>query len=230
MKAMILSGGRGKRLRPVTDTIPKPLIRINNKPLIEWKINYLKKFGIRDIIICSGYKGKKIENYISKKNNFGCNIEYSIETTPLGTAGAIKKAIKNIVDDSFIVLNGDIITNINLKKMMAKPNCIAAIELRTNYGTMKIKNNKIIQFNEKTDVKNIWMNGGIYHLSTDITKILPAKGSIEGIVFPKLAKKNSLNTVKFKNVLWRSIDSHKDVETCSKEMIQKKYMKFILKG
>ena len=67
MKAMILSGGRGKRLRPVTDTIPKPLIRINNKPLIEWKINYLKKFGIKDIIICSGYKGKKIENYISKK-------------------------------------------------------------------------------------------------------------------------------------------------------------------
>jgi len=97
MKAMILSGGRGKRLRPVTDTIPKPLIRINNKPLIEWKINYLKKFGIKDIIICSGYKGKKIENYISKKNNFGCNIEYSVETSPLGTAGAIKKAIKKFL-------------------------------------------------------------------------------------------------------------------------------------
>jgi len=143
MKAMILSGGRGKRLRPVTDTIPKPLIKINGKPLIEWKINYLKKFGIKDIIICSGYKGKKIENYIKKKKNFGCNIEYSVETSPLGTGGAIKKAINNIVDDSFIVLNGDIITNINLKKMMVKTNSIAAIELRTNYGTMKIKNNKI---------------------------------------------------------------------------------------
>ena len=70
---------------------------------------------------------------------------------------------------------------------------------------------------------------GNYHLSTDITKILPAKGSIEGIVFPKLAKKNSLNTVKFKNVLWRSIDSHKDIETCTNEMIQKKYTKFISK-
>ncbi len=217
MKAMILSGGRGKRLRPVTDTIPKPLIKINGKPLIEWKINYLKKFGIKDIIICSGYK------------NFGCNIEHSVEASPLGTGGAIKKASKNIVDDSFIVLNGDIITNINLKKMLVKSNSIAAIELRTNYGTMKIKNNKILQFNEKTDVKDTWMNGGIYHLNTDIAKILPKKGSIEEIVFPKLAKKNSLNTVKFKNVLWRSIDSHKDVETCSKEMIQKKYMKFISK-
>jgi len=127
------------------------------------------------------------------------------------------------------VLNGDIITNINLKKMMVKTNSIAAIELRTNYGTMKIKNNKILQFNEKIDVKDTWMNGGIYHLNTNIAKILPVKGSIEGIVFPKLAKKNSLNTVKFKNVLWRSIDSHKDVETCSKEMVQKKYMKFISK-
>ncbi|KAF6248532.1 MAG: hypothetical protein DSN69_07660 [Nitrosopumilus sp. YT1] len=156
-------------------------------------------------------------------------MEYSVETSPLGTAGAIKKAIKNIVDDSFIVLNGDIITNINLKKIMVKPNSIAAIELRTNYGTMKIKNNKIIQFNEKINVENIWMNGGIYHLSIDIAKILPTKGSLESIVFPKLAKKNSLNTVKFKNVLWRSIDSHKDIETCTKEMIQKKYTKFISK-
>ena len=89
MKAMILSGGRGKRLRPVTDTIPKPLIKINGKPLIEWKINYLKKFGIKDIIICSGYKGNQIKNYIKKKKNSGCNIEYSVETSPLGTGGAI---------------------------------------------------------------------------------------------------------------------------------------------
>ena len=127
------------------------------------------------------------------------------------------------------MLNGDIITNINLKKMMIKSNSIAAIELRTNYGTMKIKNNKILQFNEKTDVKDTWMNGGIYHLNTNIAKILPTNGSIEGIVFPKLAKKNSLNTVKFKNVLWRSIDSHKDVEICSKEMIQKKIYEIYFK-
>jgi len=229
MKAMILSGGRGKRLRPVTDTIPKSLIRINKRPLIEWKINYLKKFGIDKIIICSGYKAKKIESYLNKKNNFGCKIEYSVETSSLGTAGAIKKAIKNIFDKSFIVINGDIITNINLNKLMTKPNSIAAIELRTNYGTMKIKNNKILQFNEKINVKNIWMNAGIYHLKTDIAKILPTKGSLESIVFPKLVKKNSLNVVKFKNVLWRSVDSHKDIEACAKEMIQKNYIKFISK-
>ena len=69
MKAMILSGGRGKRLRPLTDTIPKPLIKINGIPIIVWSINYLKKFGITDIILCTGYRSKQIEEYLNKKNN-----------------------------------------------------------------------------------------------------------------------------------------------------------------
>ena len=70
MKAMILSGGRGKRLRPLTDTIPKPLIKINGIPLIEWSIKYLKKFGITEIILCTGYRSKQIENHLNKKNRF----------------------------------------------------------------------------------------------------------------------------------------------------------------
>ena len=184
MKAMILSGGRGKRLRPLTDTIPKPLIEINKLPLIEWSINYLKKFGITDIVLCTGYRSKQIQDYLRKKNNLNCKIEYSIEKEALGTGGAIKKAMKKITGKSFIVINGDIITNIDLKKIKTKPNCIAAIELRTKYGTMKIKNDKIVQFNEKISVENIWMNPGVYHLSTNISKILPTKGSLEDTVFP----------------------------------------------
>ena len=229
MKAMILSGGRGKRLRPLTDTIPKPLIKINGVPLIEWSIRYLKNFGINDIILCTGYRSKQIEEHLSKKNNLSCKIEYSIEKEALGTGGAIKKAGKKISEKSFIVINGDIITNINLKKIIIKPNTIAAIELRTKYGTMKIKNNKIIQFNEKITVENIWMNPGVYHLNANILKILPKKGSLEDIVFPKFAKKNSLHTIKFKNVLWHSIDSYKDIDVCSKDIKSKKYSKYFKK-
>ena len=229
MKAMILSGGRGKRLRPLTDTIPKSLIPINNTPIIEWSIKYLKKFGITDIILCTGYKTKQIEDYLNKKNDFGCKIEYSVEKEVLGTGGAIKKAIKKISDKSFIVINGDIITNIDLKKIKTKPNCVAAIELRTKYGTMKIRNRKIVKFNEKTSVENIWMNPGLYHLSVNIAKILPTKGSLEEIVFPKLVKKNSLQTEKFKNILWHSIDSYKDIDVCSKDIKSKKYSKYFKK-
>ena len=226
MKALILAGGRGKRLRPLTDKIPKSLIPINKKPLIQYTINYLKKFGIDEIIICSGYKSKQIQNFLKKKKNFGCKIEYSVEKNPLGTAGAIRNATKNLLDESFLVINGDIITNIDLKKILKKPNTIAANELKTKFGTMEIKNNKILKFNEKTDIQNVWMNPGLYHLSRDILKILPRKGSLEAEIFPKLAKNKSLHTVKFKNVLWHSIDSFKDIELSSQEINSKKYRRF----
>ena len=226
MKAIILAGGRGKRLRPITDKIPKPLIPINNKPLIERTIKYLKKYGITEIIISSGYKSNLIEKFLKKKKNFGCNIIFSIEKTPLGTGGAVRKALRFVDDESFVVLNGDIVTNINLKKILKKPNTIAANELKTKFGTMDILNNKILKFNEKKDVTNVWMNPGIYHLSKNIEKLIPRKGSLEGIVFPKMARKKTLETVKFKNVLWFSIDSHKDIEECTKEIKSKKYSKY----
>ena len=95
MKAIILAGGRGKRLRPITDYVPKPLISIKNIPIIEWQIKYLKKFGISEVIICSGYKTEMIENYLKNKK-LGIKITFSIENKPLGTGGAIKKAGKKI--------------------------------------------------------------------------------------------------------------------------------------
>ena len=93
MKAIILAGGRGKRLRPITDYVPKPLIPIKNIPIIEWQIKYLKKFGVSEVIICSGYKTEMIENYLNNKK-LGVKITFSIEKKPLGTGGAIKKAGK----------------------------------------------------------------------------------------------------------------------------------------
>ena len=226
MKAIILAGGRGERLRPITDKIPKPLIPINNIPLIERTIKYLKKYGINEIIISSGYRSNKIESFLKKKKNFGCQIIFSIEKTPLGTGGAIKKALKYVEEESFVVLNGDVVTNIDLRKILKKPNTIAANELKTKFGTMHIKNNKILKFNEKKDVVDIWMNPGIYNLSKNIDKMIPKKGSLEGIVFPKMAKNKTLDVVKFKNTLWFSIDSHKDIEECSKEIKSKKYSKY----
>jgi len=89
MKAIILAGGRGKRLRPITDYIPKPLVPIKNIPIIEWQLKYLKKFGVDEVIICTGYKQEMVENYLDAKK-IGIKIKYSIEKTPLGTGGAIK--------------------------------------------------------------------------------------------------------------------------------------------
>ena len=214
MKAIILAGGRGKRLRPITDYVPKPLIPIKNIPIIEWQIKYLKKFGISEVIICSGYKTEMIENYLKNKK-LGIKITFSIENKPLGTGGAIKKAVKKIKDKSFLVINGDIITNIDLKKLFKKDNSIAAIQLRTKFGILQTVDDKIIKFDEKKEISDLWMNAGIYHLNKDTVKELPNVGDIEKTLFPNFAKKEKLFTIKFRNTLWYSIDSFKDMEESS---------------
>ena len=218
MIAVILSGGRGNRLKPITDYVPKSLVPINNKPIIEWQINYLKKFGIKNIIISAGYKNDQIKNFLKTKKNLGVSIKYSVEETPLGTGGAIKKASKLINEKSFFVLNGDIITNIDLRKLKSKMNSIAAIELRTKFGVLNTKNDNIIRFDEKNKIKNLWMNAGIYYLSKNIIQDLPLRGNIETTTFPRYAKKGNLNLIKFKNAKWFSIDSYKDIEDCSKQV------------
>ncbi len=217
MKAIILAGGRGKRLKPVTDFVPKPLVPIKNIPIIEWQIKYLKKFGVSEVIICSGYKTEMIENYLNMKN-MGVTVKFSVEKSPLGTGGAIKKAGKMIKDKSFFVINGDTITNIDLKKLSKKPNAIAAIELRTKFGILETDNDKIKKFREKKEIQDTWMNAGIYHLQEDVLKELPNKGDIEKTLFPDYAKKGKLNTVKFKNVKWYSVDSFKDMDDCALEI------------
>ncbi len=214
MKAIILAGGRGKRLKPVTDYVPKPLVPIKNIPIIEWQIKYLKKFGIKEVIICTGYKTDMIESYLNMKK-LGIKIKFSIEKSPLGTGGAIKKAGKMINEKSFFVINGDTITNIDLRKLASKKNSIAAIELRTKYGILEVESDKIINFKEKKEIPDTWMNAGIYHLQKEIIKKLPVKGDIEKTVFPDYAKKGLLDTIKFKNVEWFSVDSFKDMEECS---------------
>ncbi len=217
MKAIILAGGRGKRLRPVTDYVPKPLVPINNVPIIEWQIKYLKKFGVDEVIICTGYKQEMIENYLSMKK-MGIKIKFSVEKSPLGTGGAIKKAGMMIKDSSFFVINGDVITDIDLKKLSAKQNSIAAVELRTKFGILETDDGKITEFKEKKEVSNLWMNAGIYHLQKDMLQNLPSKGDIEKTVFPDYAKKGKLSVVRFKHAKWYSIDSFKDMEECSLEV------------
>lgn len=222
MQAIILAGGLGSRLKPITDYVPKPLIPINNIPLLEWQIKQLQKFGVNDFIICTGYKTDQIENYLEHKGNLGARIQYSIERTPLGTGGAIKKAAGMIKGKTFLVINGDIITTIDVRKLYSYSNSIALIELRTKFGTVEIDGTTVTKFKEKKPLEGVWMNAGIYHLDKKIVSMLPSNGAIEETAFRKLAKKETLVGIRFKNASWYSIDSHKDIEECSKALKSKK--------
>lgn len=223
MKAVILAGGLGKRLRPITDYVPKPLIPINNIPILEWQIRHLKKSGINKFIVCTGYKTEQIRNFLDAKNNFGVEIKLVNEKMPLGTGGAIKNASKLIDEKTFFVLNGDVITNINVNLLKSKQNSIASVPLRTKFGIMDIKNDKVVRFSEKKNISDYWMNAGIYYLSNKIINDLPKIGNIEDTTFPTYAKESMLNVVKFKNAVWYSIDSYKDIEECE-EAIKKKLL------
>lgn len=226
MKAILLSGGFGKRLKPLTDYLPKPLIPICSYPIIEWQIRYFKKFGIKDIVICSGYRADQIQKHLESKN-LGVRLTYSVEREPLGTAGAIRKASKYIDTEYFFVANGDIITNLDLRKLKDHKNSVAVIPLRTTFGIVHLNGIKVERFEEKPEMFNYWMNAGIYYLNKDILQHLPKIGNLENTTFPILAKHDKLNAVKFSHVFWKSVDSYKDMEDCESLMISHNYEKFL---
>jgi NDP-sugar pyrophosphorylase family protein len=198
---VILAGGRGTRLKPITNEIPKPMIPVHDKPVIEHNIDLLKKYGIRRIIISLGYKGDKIRNYFGDGRRFGVNISYVEEKEPLGTAGALCLT-KPFLNDTFVVCNADELKSIDLIEMFLthKDNkACATVALTTvddpcKYGVAKLKGNRIIDFEEKPKkVQSRLINAGLCMLEPDIFKYIPQGAcSLEKEIFPKLAKEGLL--------------------------------------
>lgn len=117
MQAVILAGGLATRLRPLTAEIPKSLIQVRDKPFFEYQLDFLKKGGVEDIVLCVGYLGEQIENYLVDGKRLGMNITYSEEVEQLlGTAGALRQA-KSLLDDHFFVINGDTYLPIDYKRV-----------------------------------------------------------------------------------------------------------------
>lgn len=226
MKAVILAGGYGKRLRPLTDNRPKALVEVGGRPIIEWQINWLMNHNIKEFIVCAGYMKEKFLEIIGSGSKFGAKIYYSIEDEPLGTGGALKNTAALLEnEEGFLTINGDIITNLNpldLIKNMTNEiiGTIALVPLKSPYGIVETTNDGYIKnFIEKPQL-DYWINAGVYYFKPSIFKYLPDKGDIERTTFPELAKINKLNAVKFKNVIWRSIDTQKDIEEIEKEILQ----------
>ena len=116
MQALILAGGKGTRLMPYTANLPKPLMPIDNMPILEVIVKQLKFFGVKSIIMAVGHLHHMIESYFKDGADFGVSIKYSVETEPLGTAGPISLVMDDLEND-FLVLNGDLLTSIDFKKI-----------------------------------------------------------------------------------------------------------------
>ena len=224
IKALILAGGYGKRLRPLTLEKPKPLIEVGPRSILEWQILWLKSYGIKDIVLAVGYLRSKIFEAIGDGTKLGVRVYYSVEDEPLGTGGAIKHAEPFLEDcDKFVVVNGDVLTNISVDRLLEELKgdiigVIALTPMKSPYGIVHVdENGYILEFKEKPSLEYL-INAGVYAFTRDIFKYLPDKGDIETTTFPKLAQERKLKAAIFRDVYWRSIDSIKDVEEASREV------------
>jgi len=221
---VILAGGLGKRLRPLTSDRPKPMIQINNTPIIELQVKWLKKFGITDIIVLVGHLREKIKHHLADGKKFGVNISYIEENVPLGTGGALKNAKDHIIqngnsDPGFFVINGDILTNLDPFTISEKGSMtLALVPLKSTFGIVETNGDLVSKFVEKPYIEDRWVNAGVYYFSNDIFDYLPDNGNLETVTLPMLVEKQKLKAKKFSNNYWRSIDSHKDVEEASNEI------------
>lgn len=223
MKAIILAGGYGKRLRPLTDERPKPMIEVLNTPIIEWQIRWFKKHGTKEMVICVGYLKEQIIDYIGSGTRFGVKVGYAVEEEPLGTGGALKNAeslLGGVGEDGFFMVNGDILTDLDPNKLRnTKTASLALVPLRSPYGVVEVDvHSNVTGFLEKPVIKDKWINAGVYHFTRDVFQHLPENGNIEITALPDLVKSNKLRGIRYENSFWRSIDSHKDIEDATKEI------------
>ena len=201
MKALILAGGFGTRLKSIAIDVPKPMMPIAGKPFLEHQIIFLKENRITDIILSVHNMADKIKSYFGDGKKFGVNITYSEEEYPLGTAGAIKKA-ERYIDNTFLVLNGDSYSQINLDKLIdfhkskrsKSTITLSKVSDSSSYGNVLLQEDKIINFLEKVENQEGLVNTGIYVFEPSIFDYIEPekKVSLENEIFPNLAKQGIL--------------------------------------
>ena len=194
-KIVILAGGKGKRFNPFSFVIPKPLMPINQNPILMYLINSFKKNDFKNFLISTGYQAELIKAYLGTGKKLGVKVKYFNEKKPLGTAGPISK-IKNKIkkNDYFFLINGDVYTEMNYKKMMTfakngKYDLVVGYikkKYKNSYGVLDIKNDKIKNINEKPDsLFNI--SSGIYIIKNTLNLNLIPKNKF--FTMPNLIEK-----------------------------------------
>ena len=203
MKAVILAGGLGTRLRPLTNNTPKPMLPIGEKPILEHLINWTKKNGVKSIVLCVSYLKETIEDYFEDGEKFGVKIEYAISKKQLATAGQLKTAEK-FIDGDFVCMYGDSLFNFNLKNMIKQHAIKKALitmslnEYKTNfpYGVIETsKNGKVKSWNEKPEIKaNI--NMGCYIMNSKVFSLIPKNKpyGMDEVIKKAMKRKSAVNS------------------------------------
>jgi dTDP-glucose pyrophosphorylase/predicted transcriptional regulator len=180
-KIIIMAGGKGTRLRPLTKNVPKPMLKIGNKPILLTIVEKFKESGYKNFIMCVNYKSKIIEDYFGDGKKFGVKIEYIREKKRMGTAGALS-LFKKKPKEPIFVINGDLLTTLDFEKLLDFHNennsdatmCIQEYNIKSPYGEIKLNKEKIISIREKPTYK-ILVNAGLYVLNPKCIDLIPKK-------------------------------------------------------
>jgi dTDP-glucose pyrophosphorylase len=178
-RVILMVGGLGSRLRPLTEKIPKPMLKVGDRPILETIILSFKKYGFVNIILCVNYKADVIVSYFGDGSSFGVNIDYIYENKRMGTAGALS-LIEDDLTEPFFVMNGDLLTDINFEYMMdyhINNKSVATMGVReysfqVPYGVVNVEGENIVNIEEKP-THNFFVSGGIYILNKEILSYIP---------------------------------------------------------
>ena len=197
---VIMAGGKGERLLPLTKKTAKPMLPIREKPLIHEIVDNIKSYGFKNIVISVNYLAKQLIDYFGDGSKFDVNIEYLIEKKPLGTAGSLS-LLKTSLDDPIIIINGDVLTNLNLLKLLDFHQskkalitmCVANYSVSIPYGTISAKGFRISKIIEKP-TENYLVNAGIYVVNKSVINKIKKNSVINMTdLVEKYLKKNQVN-------------------------------------
>ncbi len=225
MYALIIAGGEGERLRPLTNDRPKNMVPVAGRPIAERQLEWLRENGVTDAVFLCGYKAEVLQAHVGDGSSFGLRVQYSIETEPLGRGGALKQGFALVPEseETIVACNGDILTDQPLAGMIASHGArhasatVMLTPLQSPYGVVDVEEDgRIVSFREKP-VLPYWINAGIYILSRSFFSLLPNKGDHETETFPALASEGRLFGFK-SDAFWRPVDSIKDLSEAEKEL------------
>ena len=224
--AVVLVGGSGLRMRPLTEDMPKCMIPLRGKPLIYWTLTWLRDYGLEHVVLGVSYRKEAVINYV-KENPLGVKVDFSEHTQEGETGEGFRLAIKrHVTDENFLAMNGDELTNLNLKKFedfhlsQKGVATIAVSPMHSPFAVLDITGNDIVGFREKPFLEDKLVSAGIYVFNRAISDYLPQAGSMERLTFPILAEKRLLKAYRLSgNERWLTVNSIKDLSVAEGEFM-----------
>ena len=212
MQVVILCGGKGLRLRPLSEDVPKPLMRVGDRPILEHIMRYYADFGHSSFILCLGYKGHKIKEYFRGTKEWDITfVNTGLESTKAQRLLMIRRYL---INDTFLVSYGDDISNVDLKRLVtfheshAGLATLTSVNASSQFGIIKIRDGKVAEFVEKPRLKE-WINGGFFVFNRKIFDCIKAHDDLESGVLQRIARKGLLFAYKHRG-FWACLNNYQD--------------------